>query len=426
MSHYKIADENKDLSELDCQGINDLLRPYHKSMAVKTFCLCTFGKELPLHVSVSRNGNFFLRKSATKGNPHHKLCHHNSLTEQQAASMGYTLKAITKSTDDEDEHLSISLVTPLRVGAPPAPDQDESIQYRFKTGISKAISNRMTDLGLLHLIWEKAGLHGVTSYTAEKSIWPLVRGAATGIKPRCFKSLAQGLSDILLLPLHDETKNQSARNNAKLYAAHDKKRHVLFMAKLTPAQVAELNFTVENTNEFNLKRLFGVKVTIYRDRRCSLLEQFNQRFHDELSYSKKGAEIILFGMARPDLYNGHAFARIETLVAMPVSQKHIPFDSSYEWEFIDELVRKQRNFVKPLRYEAEKDHQVFPDFVLIDIDPHYVIEVYGRTDEDYLKRKEEKRKIYAGEDYPYKCWEWEAATEKNLPSWLTNHPLPRK
>jgi hypothetical protein len=426
MSHYKIAGENKDFSELKREEINVILRPYHKSIEVRAFCLCTPGKALPLHVSVSRNGNFFLRKSATKEDPHNKLCHHNSLTEPQAASMGYTPNAITKSTGDEEDQLFVSLVTPLKTGSAAATDQDDSIPYRFKTGINRIISNRMTDLGLLHLLWEKAGLHGITSYTAEKSIWPLVRGAATGIKPRCFKSLKQGLSDILLLPLHDETENQATRNNAKLREAHDKNRHVLFITQLTPGQVAELNFTEENTKGFDLKNFFGVKVALYDDRACSLLEQFNQRFHDELGYSKKGADIILFGVARPDQYNGNPYARIETMVAMPVAQKHIPFDSSYEWEFINELVRQQRNFVKPLRYEAEKDHQVFPDFVLLDCNPMHVIEVYGRTDEDYLKRKEEKRKIYAGEEYPYKCWEWEAATEKNLPSWLANHPLPQK
>lgn len=423
MSRYRINDEDKDFSDLSRQEINDLLRHYHQSKDTKTFCLCTPGKLLPLHVFNSSNNNFFLRKAAHSGDQHDKLCHHHSLTEQQAACMGYTLKAITKSTGSEEDQLLVSLVTPLRKGQSPVAGQDDLATYKFRTG-SRPVSSRMTDLGLLHLLWEKAGLHGIGSYKAEKSIWTLVRGAATSIKPRCFKSLERGLSDILLLPLHDESEKQHQWNWAKLNEAHEKGRHVLFAAKLTPEQIKGLNFTAENTHEIDLRSLFGVKVAIYKDRVRSLLDQFNKSFGDELGYSNDGADLIIFGVARPDKFKNNLFARIETMVAMPVAQKHIPFDSSYEWRFVDELVKQRRHFVKPLRYEAEKDHQVFPDFVLTDCNPLHVIEVYGRTDEKYLARKKEKKEIYASEDYPYKCWEWEASTKKDLHTWLANHPLP--
>ena len=67
---------------------------------------------------------------------------------------------------------------------------------------------------------------------------------------------------------------------------------------------------------------------------------------------------------------------------------------------------------------------VHPDFVLLDTPEPVVIEVYGMNTPEYLARKKEKKAIYNGEEYPYECWDWDAAQFKDPAQWILNNPLP--
>ena len=67
---------------------------------------------------------------------------------------------------------------------------------------------------------------------------------------------------------------------------------------------------------------------------------------------------------------------------------------------------------------------VHPDFVLLDTPEPVVIEVYGMNTPEYLARKKEKQSIYSGEEYPFECWDWDAAQFKDLAQWILNKPLP--
>ena len=68
-----------------------------------------------------------------------------------------------------------------------------------------------------------------------------------------------------------------------------------------------------------------------------------------------------------------------------------------------------RAFNKPLLYDQETD-QVFPDFVLTDcVGGEVPMEVFGRNDEDYLKRKAEKTALYDARHGRGGWWFWEAS-----------------
>lgn len=419
MSIYEINGKTIDLSPLKQSEINDLLSPYHKCKDVRIFCLCTTSKQHTVHVS-QRYGNYFLIKHAQTGSQHEKLCHHYSLTAREAACMGYSSDVIIG--DESGKNITISLDSPLRLGATEENGGEKVQSYEFRPGLRREVLNRMTLLGLLHLIWEKAGLHKINSYETKESVWLSLRRASSVIRPRGHKNLQLGLADMLLLPIHAETINQSKRNWAKLDDAYKRKKHVLFIAKLSSSEVDGLNFNQENKEGFSLEGIFGISLGLHPDRANDLLAKFNKSFGDELAYSKKGADIILFGIARVYKIEKKYSARIERITAMPVACEHIPFDSSYEWSFIEELVKQKRHFEKPLKYDSA--FPVFPDFVLRDCNPAIVVEVYGRTDDDYLERKKEKKTIYGSGGYPHECWEWEAADHKDLVQWLVNNPLP--
>lgn len=106
---------------------------------------------------------------------------------------------------------------------------------------------------------------------------------------------------------------------------------------------------------------------------------------------------------------------VHEIVWLHCSPAFIPVHSSHELELAELLVRDDRAFTKPLRYQARND-STFPDFVLHDADiPDQPMEVWGLDDPDYLARMERKRALYGP-----KLWEWPAYQDRPIP------PLPRK
>jgi hypothetical protein len=329
--------------------------------------------------------------------------------------MGYTLGALSSS----DEELTVALAKPLKKGK--ALVAASSSIYTFNQGSARPITNRMTELGLLHLLWERAGLHEYNSETVLGPLWPRIRRAAYGIKPKGLRDLKFGLSDIMLLPLHAETEEQSKFNYAKFKEAQDKGRFVLFIARLNPTEVASL--VAAETSDFSLKAMFGINLSLYSTCAKPVLDALRGSFGTELACSQNdGDDLVVLGIAKPAIEK--LYATISSVVVMPVVKDHLPYDSRYERSFACELVRQGRSIRKPLRYEASRDMQVHPDFVLLDTPKPVVVEVYGMSTPDYLARKKEKQRIYLSEEYPFECWEWDAAECDNLTQWLSNHPLP--
>lgn len=224
MTRYEISDEEVDLLKLDIHQINAMLASLVR-VPNKVFCLC-MPEKLPMHVS-RKGPNYFPVKNSNTGVLHHKLCKHHSLTASMAALMGYTLEAISSADLDE---VNVTLTKPLIKGNI-SPSTITS-QFAFKQGLMRPVTNRMTELGLLHLMWERASLHEYHPMNIVGSLWPKIFRAACGIHPKSLKELKYGLSDLLLLPLHAETINQKNRNFAKFKDAQKNNQFVLFVAKL--------------------------------------------------------------------------------------------------------------------------------------------------------------------------------------------------
>jgi hypothetical protein len=96
------------------------------------------------------------------------------------------------------------------------------------------------------------------------------------------------------------------------------------------------------------------------------------------------------------------------MAAMLLNKAYLPCDSSYEVALADWLVAEHRRFTKPLRHvNAEAVH---PDFVLTDVEPKTIIEVYGMSgNAKYDVRKLEKRAHYQAQGIP--CIEWNPTAE---------------
>lgn len=412
MAHYEIRGKVKDLSRLEVEEVNALLSPLMGTTG-EIRCLCTTTKP---YVRVSRRGsNYFPIKISNTGALHQNPCRHRSLTLKELASMGYTKEALSDADEDE---LVVKLAKPLKKSSPATVTQISI--FKFKSGQSRKVANQVTELGLLHLLWERARLHEHQPTADAEGLWPKLRQAASSISPSGFRNLKHGFADLLLLPLHPENKRQKALNFENLRVAQSKERFLLFVARLK-RQAIEALLNAEKNN-FSMKDLLGVTVALYANCATPVLNALKKSFKNELNYSQiDDDDLIVLGIAQPD--DSKNYARITSLVVMPVVNEHIPYDSSYEKEFALELIRRDRWFKKPLRYDAGLD-MVHPDFVLLDTPEPVVIEIYGMNTPEYLARKKEKQSIYSGEEYPFECWDWDAAQFKDLSQWILNKPLP--
>jgi hypothetical protein len=418
MAHYEVRGKAWNFSLLTVNEVNGLLTPLVGTTDTIR-CLCSTAKPF-VHVS-RRGSNYFPIKKSGAGHLHQRLCRHHSFTLSELSSMGYSPEAMSNSDEDG---LLVTLAKPLKKSKQ-APPVATATEVKFDSGAQRSVSNHVTELGLLHLFWESANMHEHKPAAVDVPLWPTIRRVASTIWARGLKSLDHGLSDLLLLPLHAETENQKSRNIKKLMDAQKNGRFLLFVARLSQTDIKEL-LSAEKVG-FSLKEKFGVTVALYPNCAKPILNGLKQSFENELNYSQiDGNDLIVLGIAQP--HDSKNYAQISSLVVMAVVNGHIPYDSRYEKEFALELIKRNRWFKKPLRYEhkTKPDMRVHPDFVLLDTPNPVVIEVYGMKSPEYMARKRVKQYIYSGEDYPFEYWDWDAVHFKDLAQWILNNPLPEQ
>lgn len=78
------------------------------------------------------------------------------------------------------------------------------------------------------------------------------------------------------------------------------------------------------------------------------------------------------------------------MALMSITAEFVLIDSSCERIVAEMLVEQRSSVMKPMRYDAGAD-LVLPDFVLTDTPREVPMEIFGRDDADYLRRKEEKK-----------------------------------
>jgi hypothetical protein len=374
---------------------------------------------------VEKGQVYHLRRYAKDRGAHQEECRHFAFSPGQLADMGFSKGAIK---DNDDGELRID----LDFGLIEAGDEENSVSkgsYVHLNGRIQQTRSRATLLGLLHLLWTRAGLNRYEPFRGlpKNNPWERLRWEARRVIPNSMHSLREhGLSSVMLLPLAatEEEGKQANRNYAKLASAH-KRHRVMFVCLLYPEHVE----MVEENGCISLEETFGVGLTLL----VPELERAFDRFPVERAALKEGYFVIAFGVAKVQEYergqkSKYFGAVVERLALMAVTRWFIPVESSHERTVADWLEDDQRGYMKPLRYDAEQS--VHPDFVLTDVPGQFAMEVYGMDTPEYLKRKKEKQAIYE-ERLPGRHWQWDVLHEslkeamKRLPNavWRPVQPL---
>jgi hypothetical protein len=383
----------------DSQGWQAALHKNHGISGKDNVCQCRqTGTRL---YSFSRGGTAGLAKYPDTGHYHVTDCRYWAARKEESGRTGYDEEAIT---EDENGNLAVRLRFPmtrrLKDPAPPAAPATPrpAAQNRPST---------ITELGLLHLLWEEAGLHSwVPRYSARN--WATVRNLLLEAAAKIHRQGFRIIDRLVVIPgmfgpnVHAQVQKDFIRKVTHSHATADQVERIFIIGQLSGMEQAQ--------GQVELKMHFAKSQKLQLRASPALAASFKRRF--------AGVEAILRGDFRADKdmivallvaevskTKGGLVADVVSGAHMPTTARFIPYASSYERTVANRLVDQCRMFMKPLRFDA--DEALLPDFILQDSTPNLPMEVYGRNDEAYLARKAEKRKLYEKLYGPGRVWEWE-------------------
>ena len=351
-------------------------------------CLC-LAEPLRLVIRCTSAGRFHLAGWPGEGQLHEAACPFNKSDLTLSGRSGYSTAAIS----EDESGTSIRLASPLLQRLTPT---GQIPRFPADGGASTAAVRRKVGLlGLLHWLWEEAGL---TAWRPGRpSSWSHTVDQLRQQLINCHvgdRDLASVLHVVPPFSQDTATRNAVALElfTMKLGPHGDHIVRGLLLGELKTApiptqhgvrfQLAHQRENVFASNEL-MDRLKGSYRHVFSD-----------------AAGKDARRIGLFLVTR----GRKGALRADDAAVMLTTRQYIPADSSYEVMMGHHLVGAGRSFTKPVLYEGGE--AVFPDFILTDTAPHTYLEVYGvRGRESYEQRKREKQAHYAAEGIPVVEWD---------------------
>lgn len=263
-------------------------------------------------------------------------------------------------------------------------------------------------LGLLHYLWDAAALNqwrpGFSGKRRPSLAYWLVHNAADDIWIGNLK-----LADQLLLPAFGADTREAERNRDRTASALSGKRRMLVIAPLAAWNQGR---EAQMEQQMKIAGFHGMPIVYMPE---GLWASTVRRFANALSAWRNGIGTIV--IAQIELRQGKhgIYAAAIDVAIMAINAQFIPVESSYERVVADMLVAQQRSFSKPLRFDASSE-QVLPDFLITDTPKEVPMEVFGRSDTEYVKRMTAKKVYYDGKFGAKGWWYWDAAANDDARS----------
>lgn len=230
--------------------------------------------------------------------------------------------------------------------AAPTPGATESTSV-------KSQARRLSLRGLLHLLWNEAGLTKWTSAWAGKRHWWNVRyHLIEAAKTMLVKGAP--LSEVLLIPEPFRAENKDAieqRRAAALSAVQPQKTGPRKLMVLV-GEVKEFQ-PARGGHRLIVKHLPGFPFLL--DDRSWVRVQ--ARFEAELALWAANDASHLISVATFGL-NAAGLAIVEEIALMVVAQNWIPYESAQELRLVEELAKAREQSIKGLRYASPADQPI--------------------------------------------------------------------
>lgn len=339
---------------------------------------------------------YSLARFSLSGGQHAPECQYYSASPTQAGGDGSTTGVIDQRPDGSIKiRLEIAMLERGEVDAPAGPS---------RAPVNRAPSTRQASmklLGLLHYLWEEAGLNHWKPAFAGKRKASLAYWWINNAADDVWAGQAK-LVDHLLLPAFGTDTREAERNRVRAAAALEEKRRLIVIAPL--AGFTQERF-VEMSRRLKIGGFHGMPSAYMKN---GLWDSTVRRFPNAIAAWRSGHGTI--AIAQVELKQGQksVYASVIDMALMSITGDFVPVESSYERVVAELLVAQGRSFIKPMRYDAGAD-LVLPDFILTDTTREMPMEVFGRTDEEYLQRQAEKSAYYDERYGKAGWWKWEAA-----------------
>lgn len=361
-------------------------------------CLCRGVGAKRLAVKYYEFGNAYaLAKFSLSGPEHAPDCQYHSIG---GATLGPGDSGAGVLDVQQDGSVKIRLEIGLVV-------RDSALDVISPTEVdrpNRAGSTRQSAIklaGLLHYLWDAATLNQWRPYWAGKrnfrQVFWRINQAADDVRTGNLK-----LVDQLLLPAMAQHSPEAERNRLRVDSALQGKRRMLIIA---PLASHSLEREQRMTTDLAIAGFHGIPKAFMRPGQWELL---SKRYWAAVAGWKAGQTAVVIAQVEVKERDGRQSANVIDAALMAVTAQWIPTESSHERLIAEKLVSEGRSFNKPLLYnQVEAD--VFPDFVLTDCASGEVpMEVFGRDDEDYLKRKADKTAYYDRQFGVGGWWCWDA------------------
>lgn len=369
-----------------------------RAEAGEATCLCRSpGPGLRLVIR-RRDGLFHLAGWPLDGEAHRDFCFFHKTPHQWSGRGQYANGAFKEHADGS---IDIKTQVPLKIRTG---ERAPARQHAPTNGESRERPKAVGLLGLLHDLWEGASLnrwsHG-WSRNWSRCRWQL-------------QQLERRIDGVALQECLHIVQPWEPERKAQIEAA---------MASFRSRLVESRGFRHRGFVLGELKQYAPSRHGYRIDLRNQNIAYFASK--ELIEVTERSARAVMAARQNPDArtialmlvdQTDSGYLRVVDMALMLTSRAYIPCESSFELQMADALVAAGRSFTKPLCYDGVAE--TFPDFRLVDTDPHTVVEVYGMIGNPaYDKRKAEKQAAYRASRTPVIAWD----TSQPLPDLRLTH-----
>ena len=299
-------------------------------------CQCLLGGQQPTLYIEHARGIYRLKRMPYSGPLHAPHCEHYEPPPELSGLGQVNGTAIREEPETETTSLALDFALTKgrsRVVGAPSDVEHESV---------RSDGTKLTMRGLLHYLWDEAGLTRWTPAMAGKRSWFIVRRELLGA---AFSKKTKGrfLSEVLYIPesfsleLADEIKGRQQSSMSVLSETSNSR--MLLIGEIKLLEDARFGKSIV------IKHMPDVRLMLTDD----LAKHLQNRFAQQLQLwglIESSHLVMLATISR----SGQGVLNLESACLVNANSQWIPFESSFEWELLEKLHLGARRFVKGLRY----------------------------------------------------------------------------
>jgi hypothetical protein len=377
-----------------------VLAKAHGKAEVICQCPGVGDKRLSIHY-LSRTDSFYIARYPGTTHGHAPDCRFGVEGKETPTEEGGSVAAVEALGDGT---LRIKLEIGLKLRSFGDDDDGQTRERRMATDRRTGYRTRKPAtalLGLLHLLWEKAGIARwhpgmIGKRNTNVVMWRVMKAA------EAILALDVPLGNVLCVAAHEEDSDLAEGNRQAVRRAIANNERLVVVAPLAKHAGRADPF---GGGRLHIAGFYGIPyLAIEEDLRGAVIERFLPR----IEAWKQGFRTVAILQAEP---REDGLALVREMALMTVSEAWIPLDSMLEGRVEEKLRAERRAFRKPL-IQAD-DEPTLPDFWLDDTGGGRSVpmEVFGMDDEDYEKRKLEKMRYYRDTYGETGWWYWDAVAE---------------